>query len=310
MIIDELKKYFTREKLFRDTLIGFIMLCSGIAVVMLFFFLSSFPEKGGPIYFLVQNIGYFFMFVAIMMVYAAIHRENIAQGPSSIRSLLLASVRETHILAGILLATFLAILIVALFELLLSLIGYIPYAGPVISAILSLPLFVINVAIITVALLVWVVASPMVAEGTGLKQIPLDMLALIRKRGVIILVYTLTAVVALVVLFGPTIMIFRYAGHITGSVQWNIVPALPTLFSTFTRPTYITDIIGLIAPRTDPLAALQQYGSSIFNYLEMLGLFLKVMYGIGLAFLFSFVMALFFNILSICYTRVKKDVLK
>ena len=43
------------------------------------------------------------------------------------------------------------------------------------------------------------------------------------------------------------------------------------------RPSYITDVITKIAPRTDPIAILQQYGSDIFNYIEMLGTLLKVL---------------------------------
>ena len=48
---------------------------------------------------------------------------------------------------GILLGSLLAIFIVALVELIPVFLGYIPYAGPVIVALLSVPLFIINFAV-------------------------------------------------------------------------------------------------------------------------------------------------------------------
>ncbi len=139
---------------------------------------------------------------------------------------------------------------------------------------------------------------------------PFDFLTLVKKRGLVILGYTFASLVAFVVIFSPILMIIRYAAGITKSVQWNIAPAYPQILSSIIRPSYITDIIGKIAPRTDPLAALQQYGSSIFNYVEMLGTLLKVLYGIVMVALMSIVLSMFFNVLSYCYERVKKGVLK
>jgi hypothetical protein len=310
MNFDDLKKYFTREKMIRDALVSFIFLSAGMLVLAALFLLSAIPDKGGDIYYFLQNVGIFFIFVSLFMTYAAIHRGNTAPGEHTLRSLVLDIARQSHIVICILLGSILAIFIVALAELLISLIGYIPYAGPAVMGLLSLPLFIINFAVITAAVLIWVVTPPMIGEATDLKRMPFDFLALVKKRGLVIMGYTFIAFVALVVFFSPILMIIRYAAGITRSVQWNISPAYPQILNSIIRPSYITDIIGKIAPRTDPIAALQQYGTSIFNYAEMLGTLLKVLYGIALIVLVSFILSLFFNILSFFYDRVKKGVLK
>jgi hypothetical protein len=310
MNFDDLKKYFTRDKMIRDSLVGLIFLSAGMIILAVFFLLSAIPAKGGDIYYFLQNAGMFFLFVSLFLTYAAIHRGNVASGKHTFKSLILATARQAHIAICILLGSILAILIVALVELLLSLIGYIPYAGPAVMGLLSLPLFVINFAVITAALLIWVVTPPMVGEDVEIKRMPFDFLALVKRRGLVIIGYTFAAVVVLVVFFSPVLMIIRYAAGITKSVQWNISPAYPQILSSIIRPSYITDIIGKIAPRTDPIAALQQYGSDIFNYAGMLGTLLKVLYGMAMIVLVSFVLSMFFNILSFCYERVKKGVLK
>ena len=293
----------------RDSLVSLIFLSAGMIILAVFFLLSAIPAKGGDIYYFLQNVGIFFLFVSLYMTYAAIHRGNVASGKHTYRSLVLDTARQTHIGICILLGSIVAILIVALAELLFSLIGYIPYAGPAIMGLMSLPLFVINFAVITAAVLIWVVTPPMIGEAVDIKRMPFDFLALVKKRGLVIIGYTFITFVALVVFFSPLLMIIRYAAGITKSVQWNIGPAYPQILSAIIRPSYITDIIGKIAPRTDPIAALQQYGSSIFNYVEMLGTLLKVLYGIAMVVLISFILSMFFNILSYFYDRVKKGVL-
>ena len=294
----------------QDTLISLIFMFAGMIILVVFFLLSEIPAKGGDVYYFLQNVGIFFLFVSLFMTYAAIHRGNVASGKHTFISLVMDTARQAHIAICILLGSILAILIVALVELLLSLIGYIPYLGPAVMGLLSLPLFIINFAVITAALLIWVVTPPMLAEDVDIKRMPFDFLALVKKRGLVILGYTFVTFIALVVFFSPVLMIIRYAAGITKSVQWNISPAYPQILSAIIRPSYITDIIGKIAPRTDPIAALQQYGSSIFNYVEMLSTLLKIVYGIVMVALISIVMSMFFNVLSYCYERVKKGVLK
>jgi len=211
---------------------------------------------------------------------------------------------------GILLGSLLAVFITALVELIPVFLGYIPYAGPVIVALLSVPFFIINFAIILAVALIWIVAPPMVAEGTPLKKLPLDLFSLARRRGLVILAYAAIIIAVTGILFMPLLMAVRYSAGITRAVEWNIAPAYPQIFKSIMRPSYITDIITKIAPHTDPIAVLQEYGSNIFNYMEMLGNLLKVLYGIMMAAIVAFVGAVFSNLLSLAYIRVKKDVLK
>ncbi|MBN1497655.1 MAG: hypothetical protein JXA07_12845 [Spirochaetes bacterium] len=310
MILDELKMYFTRDKILRDTILTFVCLLAGLLVLVAFFLLALIPSKGSAVYHLLDNLGIFFLFSGAMLAYAAVHRGNAVAGEHTVRSLLVATARQAHVITGILLGSVFIVFAAAFAELVLSLFGYIPYAGPVIVALLSVPLFAINAALIAVMVLVWVSAPPMVAEGIPLKRLPFDFLALTKKKGLVIFGYTMLSLIAFALIMGAVLIIVRYAAGITRSVQWNISPAYPSVFKAIMRPSYVTDIIGKVAPKTDPIAALQQYGTSVFNYVHMLGNLLKFLYGIVLAALASFILGLFFNTLSFFYTKVKRDVIK
>lgn len=309
MILDQLKKYFTREKMIRDAIVTFICLLAGFLGLLAFFLLALIPDKGGSVYHLLDNLGIFCFFSGAILGYCTIHRENTGAGEHSVRSLLAATAGQAHIIIGILLASILLLFIAAFAELVLSLFGYIPYAGPVIVALLSVPLFAINAALIAALVLVWVAVPPMVVEGAPLKRLPFDFLTLSKKKGLVIFGYTIVSILVFAAIMGALLMIIRYAAGITRSVQWNISPAYPSVFKAIIRPSYVTDIIGKVAPQTDPIAALQQYGTEIFNYVQMLGNLLKLLYGIMLAVLVSFFLAMFFNVLSFFHTFTKKDII-
>jgi hypothetical protein len=308
MNFDEIKKYFTREKIKRDSLVTFIFIIAGLVLFTLMFIIAALFQRGGSIYHLLQNLGIFFVFTGIVLAYAAVHRGNVSPGDQSVRSLAMDTAKQAPIVTGILLCSVIAIFIVALVELILSLFGYIPYAGPVIVALLSLPLFAVNFAVIAAVVMIWMVLPPMVGEGTDFRKMPLAFLTLMKRRGLIIFSYTMITIVLSVIIFGGVLIVIRYATGITRAVQWNIAPAYPSVFKAIISSSYITDVVSKIAPRTDPISALREYGSSIFNYIEMLGTLLKVIYGVTMAAIVSFFLGIFFNILSYLYVRAKKDV--
>jgi hypothetical protein len=310
MNVDDLKSVFTREKLTRDFLFMLISIICGIILFVGFMLLGKIPGKGTDIFFMLQNLGYFFLLGSVFLGYAAIHRGNVFRDEKTMKPIILETGKKAHIILGVLLGSLIAVFIIALIELIPVLLGYIPFAGPVIVALLSVPFFIINFVIILTVALIWIVAPPMIAEGTPLKKLPFDFYTLVRRRGLIILAYAAIIIVVTGILFMPLLMAVRYSAGITRAVEWNIAPAYPQIFKAIMRPSYITDIITKIAPQTDPIAALQEYGSNIFNYIEMLGNLLKVLYGIMMAAIVAFVGAIFSNLLSLAYIRVKKDILK
>ncbi len=309
MVVEDIKKYITQEKMKRDTLVSFVILIGGLLLFTAMFLLARLAQAGGDLYHLFQNLGLFFLFASIALIYAAIHRSNTAAGDHTVRSLLRDAAKLAPVMAGILLGSIVALFIAALVELIPTLFGYIPYAGPVIVALLSLPVFLVNFALIAAMVMIWIVTPAMVAEGVALKKMPIDFYTLMKRRGLVIFGSAMIALAATLIVFGGVLMIIRYATGITRAVQWNIAPAYPGVFRSIIRPSYITDVITRIAPTTDPIATLQQYGTSIFNYIEMLGTLLKVIYGTALAAIASFVLGLFFNVMSFIYSRSKKDVI-
>jgi hypothetical protein len=309
MNLDDFRNVFTREKLTRDFLVTLACIASGIVLFVALMFLARIPGKGTDVFFLLQNLGYFFLFAGLFLGYAAVHRGNVFKDEKSIKPLLLETAKKAHIIMGVLLGSLLVVFIVALVELIPVLLGYIPYAGPVIVALLSVPLFIINFAVIIGVVLIWIILPPMAAEGTALKKMPVDFYKLVKRRGMVIIAYTAITILVTGILFMPVLMAIRYSAGITRAVEWNIAPAYPAIFKSIMRPSYITDVITKIVPRTDPIAILQQYGSEIFNYIEMLGTLLKILWGIMMSAVVAFIGTIFSNILSIAYLRVKKDIL-
>jgi hypothetical protein len=310
MVFDQLKKYFTKDKLVRDAIVSCICLLAGIIVMVVFYLLAMIADRDSAVYFLLHNLGIFFLFTSVILIYCAIHRENTVSGEHTVRSLLISTARQAHIIAGILLASILALFAAAFAELVLSLFGYIPYAGPALMGLLSVPLFAVNVILVAAVVLIWISVPPMVVEGAPLKRLPMDFFTLTKKRGLAIFGYTMLSILALALALGTLLVIIRYAAGITRAVQWNISPAYPSIFKWIMRPSYITDIIGKIAPKTDPIEALRQYGTDIFDYARMLGMLLQVLYGAALAAVMSFFLSMFFNMMSYFHTLTKKDVLK
>jgi hypothetical protein len=309
MNLDDFKKVFTREKLTRDFLVTLACLACGIVLFVGMLLLGKVPGPGGDLFFLFQNLGYFFLVAGIFLAYAAVHRGNVF-ADTSIKPMLIETAKKAHVIVGILLASLIAIFLVALVELIPIFLGYIPYAGPVLVALLSVPLFIINFAVMISVMLIWIILPPMAVEGTALKKMPFDFFELLKRRGMIIIAYTAFIILVVGILFMPVLMAVRYSAGITRAIEWNIAPAYPSIFKSIMRPSYITDVITKIVPKTDPIAVLQQYGTEIFNYIEMLGSLLKVLWGIMITAIVAFLGAIFSNLMSIAYIRVKKDILK
>lgn len=307
---DELKKYFAPKKLLRDVELCCVFLCIGVVLLMAFLYGASFADRGGSLYFYLQNAGVFFLFLFLSMTYAGIHRGNIDLEDRTLRPALLFTLSRAHIIAGLIAGVLVAVLLVACAELLVSLVGYIPYAGPVIVALLSLPLFFINLVVVTAVVLLLIVAPPMIGEGVPLKKMAADIPSLLLKRWVIILGYGFVSLLSILVLFAPVLMLARISVGINRSVQWSISKIYSTeIFGAIIRNSYVTDIVGKIAPRPTEIQALNEYGQGMISYSTILLIILIIMYTIAMAVIVSFFVSILFNVLSFLYFRIKKDII-
>ena len=305
---DELKKYFAPKKLLRDIELCCIFLCIGAFLMLSFLYGASLANRGGSLYFYLQNAGMFFLFLFLSMTYAGIHRGNMDLDDTALRPVLLFTLGRSHILAGLIAGVLIAVVMVSLAELLVSLVGYIPYAGPVIIALLSLPLFFINFALVAGVALLLIVAPPMTGEGASLKKMAAEVPALLLKRWLIILGYAAASLLTISVLFAPVLMLARYAVGINRSVQWSIGKLYSTeIFGAIIRNSYVTDIVAAIAPRPVEIQVLNEYGQGLISYSTIVLIILIIMYTIAMAIIVSFFVAILLNILSFFYLRVKRD---
>jgi hypothetical protein len=307
MNLEGLIAYFTREKVVRNCVIAFIYLIAGTLALIACYILSSIFSKGSGLHYFMQNAGYVLLFIAIGLMYAAIHRGNSGEGPHAALSLSLHAARKAHVIGAGLLGSILILFIAALAQALFSFIGLIPYAGPAIVSLMTLPMFLVNFAGLLLVILAWVLVPPLVSDGVDARRLFQEFLDLVKRRGVSVIAYTFASLVAAVAVFAPILMVVRYAAGITRAVQWNIAPAYPKSFMPLIRPSYVTDVLGALMPRTDPLAAFQKYGTSIFNYVELLGVVLKIAYGIVIVALAASVLSLFLNLLSYWYGRIRQS---
>ncbi len=307
MKLEGLAAYFTREKVIRNSVISFIYLLAGTLVLIVCYMLSGIFSKGSGAYYFMQNAGYVLLFISMALMYAAVHRGNSGEGPHTAFSLSLFAAGKAHIVGAGLLGSILVLFIAALAQALFCFIGLIPYAGPAIVSLMTLPMFLINFAALLLVILAWVLVPPLVSDGTGIRGLFPEFLALAKSRGVAVIAYTFASLVAAAAVFAPILMVVRYAAGITRAAQWNIAAAYPKAFMPLIRPSYVSDVLATLMPRTDPLAAFQKYGSSIFSYIELLGVVLKIAYGIVIVALAAIILSLFVNLLSYWYGRIRDN---
>ncbi len=300
---------FNSEHFKKSVWITFLFMSLGFLILFICLVLADqVTEKKSLFYFLFQNIGIISFFISLLIAYAGVHRinSNTIGSDLSVKQAFTETIKKTHYIIMITLGVFLSICIVASIEFGVSYISNIPYAGPAIISLLTIPFFMLIFLSLILSLCFFILTPPMVSDGKSIKEIVKDFRGLIKTKGLYIIVYS---IVSMIFFFFCLKMVYYIAGYSTGitkAMQWKINIAYPKLLDIVIKQSYLTDILGKIAPKTNTMDALQKYGLEILDYVAILKYIIGFSYYAVYTFIFAIPFAAFFNITSNFYKKIKE----
>ncbi len=297
-------------KNFRQSfMLTWLFLSAGIVFLAMFLLLSFAVPKNSYFFYFLQNLGLFMSFVSLLMAYAGVYQ--IVTAPDSAEKITRNAVRATfkrmHYIAGIAILTALFITVIIFIESGFSVISEIPVAGPILMALFTIPIQLLNFAVILSAICIFAVFPPLVGEASSLKDIAIELKILIKERWLNVIIYL---VISLSILFFTFIMIFflmKYSTGITKAIQWKISAAYPKLLKGLSMKSYFTDIIYKITPSPSTMGIIKNSAGGMFNPASLIQYITGVSYLVIVTFLASFPLAVFFTVSSMFFGRVRID---
>jgi len=295
------------EKFLQVFVITWFFIVLGSILSLIFILIAGSFQKSSFLYSFMQNSGIFIFLTALLTAYSGVYRTvNSTSGVMKIRESIRDSLKRSRYVFAVSLITAALFLSVVLLEAGISMISVIPYAGPAIMALLTAPVFVLNIFIVTAAVCVLAAVSPVAGEVDGVKNIAVEIMALVKREWLNIVFYLLVTISLLILGIILIILVTRYAGGITKAVQWEIVPAYPPSMKNLVSASYFSEVVNKIVPASNPMAALQQYGVDLPDYLRLIKHIVAGSFVLVLSFLVSFPLAAYFSFSSAYFKKLMK----
>ncbi len=304
----DIMESFTFERFKKSFLITWFYLMIGLILFLFFLILSGLIPKESFFYYFLQNIGMFILFTSLLMSYAGVYRINQYENAAEVKtSVIFRDVsRRSHYLLGVAFITLILIGVIIFIEVGITALSYIPYAGPVLIAVLTIPFLMINVACVIMAFCIFAVMPAVISASTSFKEGLKEMLYLIRNKWLNVIIYL---VISLSFLFLSMLVVYYlviYSVGITWALQWKINVAYPQVISNMAFKSYLVELIRGITPKPDPIGAYQTYGQSVFTFIDILRYCIAISYMFVFSFVVSFPFAAYFNISSRFFSNIKK----
>ncbi len=278
--------------------------CMGILVYFLFFLLSTLTPSGSYFYFFLNSTGIFLMFTTLLMAYSGVYQ--ITTSPDNASDLTRNAIRETlkrgPVILGISFITLIIITLVVLIEVGLSVISNIPYAGPVLMALLTIPVFLVNFACLLAAVVVFALAPPLVAEARTLRDIFIEIKISIVERWINVLMFVCISLAIFIVSVYVLHYLVKIAMGITMAVQWKVHAGYPHAIRSFTMTSYFTDLVNQIVPSISASSGYSDIGD-VFN--SIIRYIIVFSYALLISFLISFPLTIYLNSSSVFFGRVR-----
>jgi len=302
-------KTFMVKNFRQSFMLTWLFLGVGLILLGLFMLLSFTVPRKSYFFFFLQNFGLFLAFVTLLLGYAGVYRiVTVPDGAVKItRNAVKTTFKKIHYIAGIAFITAIMITLIILIEAGFSVISQIPVAGPMLMALFTIPIQLLNFAVILAAIFIFAIFPPLVSEAGSIKDIFIEMKISIKERWLNVLIYLIISLSVLFFAFLILFFLIKYSTGITQAVQWKISAAYPKILKGITMKSYFTDIIYSITPRASTLGMLKNSAKGLFNPVAAIGYITGFSYLVVFTFFAAFPLALFFNISSIFFGRVKID---
>lgn len=295
-LLNKFENMISFKSLRKSVLILWVFLLAGGIILGLFILLAMLAGKDSFWGSLLQNIGYLIMLIAVLMAYAGVYKTSGGESEFKVRSIIFDTVKKAHFIAAIAAGIMVAFLVIVLAEAAVSMLGFIPYAGPFILTLLTIPYFLINFICTVVMVCVFFMAPPMVIEGKSLRDIAGETAAVIKDKWAQLLLFVMVSGFLLFLFVFIVFIISRYAGGITKAVQWNLDPLYTKTLKAAVSNSSIADLVGKIVPA----------GPKTLPALEVLKGMMGVFYGIIYSCIFSLLLAVYFHAASLFYKYITK----
>ncbi len=280
----------------------------GIAIVvfLLFVLLAGFLRPRSFFYYFLQNVGIFLAFSIVMAAYAGVYRiSTFPEGALKVtRQSIWLTARKFHYLLGFALILVAVFILVVLLEIGITSISYIPYAGPAIITLLTIPLFFVNFVCLLLGICLFVIAPPLVGESQTLAEVFSELKMLLKSKWINLVIYMIISLALLLLSMQIIYYLIRYTAGITKAAQWQLQYAYPEMIHRLGMSSMLTDVLSHVLPRAQTVSPA--------NYSIGFVKVLKHIVGFGYLVVFSFVaafpLAAYFSISSQYFKNIWRDV--
>jgi len=308
-IAKELVSGFRYETMKKSFLVAWAFIVLAMTLFFILAVVSSLFRRGGPAAGLVQNLGLLAVLTCLLMAFAGVYRIGTETGGegATVLSIIKGAVKKTHYFLAFTMGSVLLAAILMTVQGGLTALAYIPYAGPVITALLSAVLFMVNIAAATLVMASLAVLGPLALEAGSFRDLVIAVRDLLKKRWLYVLFYLVISFSALFLAVTVLYYIVRYAVGITHAVQWKINAGYPRAVSSLAMGSYAVDIVKRITPSPDPVGAFLAYGTRVFDYLNIIRTTVGISYAAVFSFIAAFPAAVYFGVSSIFFERLRKS---
>jgi hypothetical protein len=277
-----------------------------IAVFLLFVLVAGLLPPRSFFYYFIQNLGIFLAFTVVMAAYTGVYRvSTFPEGSTKVtRQSIWHTARKFHYLLGFSLILVGIFILVVLIEIGITSISYIPYAGPAIITVLTIPLFFINFACLLLGICVFAIAPPLVGESQTLTEVFTELKLLLKSKWINLIIYMIISLALLLLSMQIIYYLIRYTAGITKAAQWQLQYAYPDMINRLGMSSMLTDVLTQVLPRAQNVSPA--------NYSLGFVKALKYIIGFGYLAVFSFVasfpLAVYFSISSQYFKNIWNDV--
>ncbi len=279
-----------------------------MSIFLVFAYLSGLVPQSGFLYYFFQNLGVFFAFTTILAAYSGVYRIsafNEGSEKTTSRSIKLTALRFHYVL-GLTVAAAVLFALVIFIETGISAVSYIPYAGPVITAILTIPFFLVNFACLLLMACLIIIAPPLTGETKNVKETINGLTLIIRAKWITLIIYTLISMALFFLLLQIVYFFIQYSVGITKAAQWKIQFAYPDMVNRMSMRSTLSDIAIRVLPGADLVSPSM--------YLQRFVTFLRGIVGLGYLAAFTFIAAFpltaYFSISAEYFKSIWKDTKK
>lgn len=305
----EMGKMFSLENFKKSFLLTWLFVAIGIFLLSISNIIATLMPKKSYFSYFFHDFGIFWMLTMILMAFTGVYRvTNFKNDNDSIlRKSIKAVAVRSHYIMGISFLTLVFLLVIVLVEVGFSSVSHIPYVGPSIVAVLTVPIFLLNLLCVLVTICIFAVIPPAVGEAQNIKDILNELKYIIKSRGLNVFIYMGVSLAILSVSMLIFFYIFKFSVGVTKAVQWKINAVYPNVvIKKLTMPSFLTDLVYRISPGPEPASSFKNIGFDAFNYFDFLKLLLSISYLIIVSFIASFPLAAYFNFSSSFFRRILK----